>query len=304
MSARSMRSKHSASRGWLATVAVLAAAALVPSTALTASTEADLSISKSDSADPIAVGDELTYTLTVANGGPKKAKDVQVVDELANELDFVSASASQGSCDLQGKTITCALGFLDSGATATVTIVVVPNKDGQISNTATVTSSNIDPQPANNSDTEVTTVTAATTPPLGGPPLGGPPPGGPPPGGPTCAGKHATLVGTQGDDNIVATDKRDVIAALAGNDKVAGLGGKDIICGGAGNDTIKGRGDDDVLKGNAGDDRLRGGAGGDLLRGGGGFDRLRGGHGADALRGGAGPDKCRGGAGPDTKRSC
>ncbi len=57
-----------------------------------------------------------------------------------------------------------------------------------------------------------------------------------------CAGKHATIVGTQGADRIKGTSGRDVIAALGGADTIAGVGStfesQDYLCGGRGADTI------------------------------------------------------------------
>ena len=38
---------------------------------------ADLSITKSDSPDPVLAGDELTYTIDVTNSGPSTATDVR-----------------------------------------------------------------------------------------------------------------------------------------------------------------------------------------------------------------------------------
>jgi Ca2+-binding RTX toxin-like protein len=67
----------------------------------------------------------------------------------------------------------------------------------------------------------------------------------------TCEGLAATIVGTDGDDNLQGTPGPDVIVAGAGNDNVAGLGGDDVICG---------QGDEDVLEGGTGDDTLVGGA--------------------------------------------
>ena len=238
---------------------------LLPASALAAT--ADLSVDKSDGPDPVTVGTELAYSVQVANAGPDSASGVELEDELPNQLDFVAAEPSQGSCERKGKKVSCALGSLASGASATVAIRVVPRRDGQIVNTATVSSADTDPQPANNTDTETTTVVAA-----------------PPP--PTCGGVEATIVGTEGDDALVGTDKRDVIAALAGDDQVRGLGGKDLVCGFGGSDRLKGQGEDDLLRGGGGDDRLGGGGGDDLLRG------------------GTGRDSCRGGPGADVKRSC
>ena len=89
---------------------------------------------------------------------------------------------------------------------------------------------------------------------------------------PSCAGKRATIVGTDGNDKLKGTKKSDVIVALAGDDTVFGRGGNDRICGGDGRDR---------LYGGAGKDRLYGGAGKDRLFGGPGKDRLFGGPGKD-----------------------
>lgn len=279
------RSAKNVGRGWLVVLPVLAVGAIAPTPALGAS---DLSITKTDSADPVAENSELTYTLLISNAGPDAANGVQVVDDLPSQVDPISATTTQGSCETKGKKVTCELGALASGGAATVTIRVRPTKAGQLSNTATVTSAGADLYAENDVDTETTTVVAA-----GGDGAAA-----------TCGGRSPTIVGTTGNDVLVGTAKNDVILALGGNDTVRGLGGKDIVCGAAGNDTIKGKAGNDLLKGGSGDDRIRGGGGDDVLRGGGGFDRLFGGTGADALFGGGGPDKCRGGGGSDTERSC
>jgi uncharacterized delta-60 repeat protein len=55
-----------------------------------------------------------------------------------------------------------------------------------------------------------------------------------------CQGRKATIVGTQGRDELTGTQRRDVIAALGGRDKVRALSGPDLICGGKGRDTLLG----------------------------------------------------------------
>jgi Ca2+-binding RTX toxin-like protein len=65
-----------------------------------------------------------------------------------------------------------------------------------------------------------------------------------------CAGRPATMAGTEGDDTITGTRYADVIVALDGNDVVDGGGGNDTICGGDGDDRLDGgRGDDTVDSG-------------------------------------------------------
>ena len=135
-------------------------------TAVTAS--ADLSITKSDSPDPVLAGDELTYTLTVTNGGPSTAEDVSITDELPDDVTFVEGVDGNGAtvCALlQPGEVVCELGDLGPGESVTVYITVLVDAsvpDGTVLvNTATVTSSTPDPNPANNTDTESTNVDTA-----------------------------------------------------------------------------------------------------------------------------------------------
>jgi len=127
---------------------------------------ADLSITKADSPDPVTAGQNLTYTLTVRNNGPNPATGVTVTDTLPSGATARSTSASQGSCS-GTTTVTCNLGNLASGATATVRIVIRPNAAGTLQNSATVSGNQPDPNQANNTAKSGTTVKAGTTPPAG-----------------------------------------------------------------------------------------------------------------------------------------
>jgi Ca2+-binding RTX toxin-like protein len=135
----------------------------------------------------------------------------------------------------------------------------------------------------------------------------------------SCAGKHATIVGTPGNDTIVGKKASDVIYGGGGDDRISGgPNGNDTICGGPGDDSIHGGRGFDALVGEGGRDRLLGGRGPDSLHGGGdadalyagratdreidgeaGDDRLYGGRGNDPLAGGAGDDILDGGLGDD-----
>ena len=129
-----------------------------------ATPHADLAIVKGDAPDPVVAGSNLTYTLTVNNGGPDAAAAVQVSDTLPAGVSFVSASSSAGSCSGTA-TVVCSLGTVANGGSVTVTIVVTPSAAGSLSNTATVSSSTDDPVSANNSSTTTTTVNPANQPP-------------------------------------------------------------------------------------------------------------------------------------------
>ncbi|MFN2511680.1 MAG: Calx-beta domain-containing protein [Pyrinomonadaceae bacterium] len=121
----------------------------------------DLSITKSDSPDPVTVGNNLTYGLTASNNGPADATGVTITDTLPTGVTFVSASATQGPCSHSSGTVTCTIGNLANNATSTVTIVVTPIAAGNIMNTASVTGNEADPNSANNTTTQGTTVAAA-----------------------------------------------------------------------------------------------------------------------------------------------
>jgi uncharacterized repeat protein (TIGR01451 family) len=118
---------------------------------------ADVSITKTDSPDPVTVGSNITPTVTVTNNGPSGATSVAVSDTLATSVTFVSATPSQGSCS--GTTIiSCSLGALANGLSATVTIVVMTTQTGSVGNTAAVTHGESDPNSSNDSATATTMV--------------------------------------------------------------------------------------------------------------------------------------------------
>jgi uncharacterized repeat protein (TIGR01451 family) len=122
---------------------------------------ADLSIAKSDSPDPVTVGQPLSYTITITNSGPDDATGVIVTDTLPTSVVFGSATPSQGGCSGPNPVI-CNLGSLTNGATATITIVVTPTIPGIISNGVVVTGDEPDSNLANNTATEDTEVIGAT----------------------------------------------------------------------------------------------------------------------------------------------
>ena len=121
----------------------------------------DLALTKTDSPDPVAVGDNLVYTITVTNNSPDEATSVTVTDTLPSEAAYVSASSGQGSCIESEGTVSCELDNMAGGATATVTIVVKSTAAGTITNTASVTGNEEDPDTSNNTATATTQVNPA-----------------------------------------------------------------------------------------------------------------------------------------------
>jgi uncharacterized repeat protein (TIGR01451 family) len=120
----------------------------------------DLAVTKTDAPDPVLAGQQLTYTVKVTNNGPAAATGVTVSDSLPAGVTFVSATSTQGSCS-GTSTITCSLGAVLAGGSATVTIKVRPTTPGTITNTASVSADGSDPSPGNNSATATTKVNPA-----------------------------------------------------------------------------------------------------------------------------------------------
>ena len=128
-----------------------------------AAADADLSITKTDSADPVVAHTPFTYTLTVHNGGPNPATSVIVGDTLPEGV-TVSATAMEppGVCDtsIPGQ-VTCVLtNPLASGANATIFLTATAATAGLITNEAIVVSAQTDPNFLNNFATEQTMVLA------------------------------------------------------------------------------------------------------------------------------------------------
>lgn len=127
-------------------------------TTVAAATSVDLSITKADAADPVALGSNVVYTLTVRNNGPANATGVTVTDTLPAGVTLVSAVPSQGAACTGTATVSCDLGALAFGAQATVTVTVSTSTPGVIVNTASVTGAEPDPAPGNNTASEPTTI--------------------------------------------------------------------------------------------------------------------------------------------------
>jgi uncharacterized repeat protein (TIGR01451 family) len=119
--------------------------------------QSDLGVTGSDSPDPVGVGQVLTYSFVVDNLGPQPAGNVVTTDILPASVTLVSASSTQGTCT-GTTTVSCSLGTLKPSVAAIVTIEVTPNQSGLLENTATVSTSSEDPNPANDSATVQTTV--------------------------------------------------------------------------------------------------------------------------------------------------
>jgi uncharacterized repeat protein (TIGR01451 family) len=129
----------------------------------TVSSSADLSIAKSGPPTVSATG-AVTYSLVVVNVGPSDADNLTVTDTLPAGVAFVSAVGTGWTCTNTGNfSVTCTSPALVTGATApTITVVVnAPPQATSLTNSASVSSTTADPNPANNSSSVTTGVTGS-----------------------------------------------------------------------------------------------------------------------------------------------
>ena len=127
--------------------------------------QADVTVSKTDSPDPVGAGGTITYTINVNNPGPSNGQTVRLSDAIPTNTTFVSFAAPAGwnvTTPAPGGTgtVTATFGSLPPGL-ATFTLLVRVNNNvlsgTTITNTASVTATN-DPNASNNSAIETTTV--------------------------------------------------------------------------------------------------------------------------------------------------
>ena len=88
----------------------------------------DLAVVKSATPQTVSAGDELTYLITVSNNGPGEATGVVVTDSLPAGVTWVSTTPSQGPGCSAPSDVTCELGTIVNGGSATIQIVVQVNQ--------------------------------------------------------------------------------------------------------------------------------------------------------------------------------
>ncbi|MFD0590920.1 DUF6923 family protein [Paenibacillus sp. GCM10027627] len=122
-------------------------------------TSADVSVVKTGSPSPVLAGNLLTYTIDIANAGPSDAQNVTLTDAIPAALLGTEYSVD-GGVTFNPWTGSLSIGTLPSGGTETILIrgTVNPLATGTITNTAVVSSTTPDPDPTNNTSTEITPI--------------------------------------------------------------------------------------------------------------------------------------------------
>jgi uncharacterized repeat protein (TIGR01451 family) len=201
-----------------------AANVLSPETSGVVMKFADLSVDLGASTTSPLLRGLLTYSVTVQNGGPNRATNVVLADDLPAALTFVSAAPAVCTGP---DPVTCDVGDLDPGASFELDLVVRTKTSGRALNEVGVSAEQDDPDADDVSDVVSVTVS------------------------------QCTMRGTTGANRLTGTTGNDVICGLGGNDTIDGRGGVDVIFGGTGNDTLTGGPGRDTLKGEAGNDTFQ-----------------------------------------------
>ena len=130
-------------------------------------TQADVSIIKTASPEPVNQGTNLSYTLIVKNGGPAVAQSVVVTDPIPAQVTYSSSQTTAGTCTYSAvtTTVSCNIGNLSVGSTVVITINVnaaVFSSSTLSTNTATVSASTTDPNASNNTSSFTSTIQSPT----------------------------------------------------------------------------------------------------------------------------------------------
>src|SRR5262249_15441674 len=133
-------------------------------------TSADIQVTKADSPDPVVAGNILTYTITLVNAGPSDAQDVTLTDTLPANTTFVSFTAPAGWSSTTpavggtGTITSTNATVADAPVPQVFTLVVAVNAATPVgttlTNTATGFAGTSDPNTANNTATQTTSVIA------------------------------------------------------------------------------------------------------------------------------------------------
>lgn len=113
------------------------------------SAAADIVVTMAGSPGSVSYHGSLTYTIAVSNAGEIPAENVQLISTLLSGTGVLSINTNRGSCS-GNRVITCSLATMDPGATATITLVVLPPAVTPMVNTATASTSTPDSNMGNN----------------------------------------------------------------------------------------------------------------------------------------------------------
>ncbi len=105
---------------------------------------ADVAISATATPNPVTVGNNVTFTINVANSGPGAAASVAATLTVPTGMTLVSAQTGGADCAVMNDVVTCELGTLASGGNATAAILATADQQGGITASLAVTTISVD----------------------------------------------------------------------------------------------------------------------------------------------------------------
>ena len=111
---------------------------------------ANLAVSATASRNPVLTSQNLVYTISAINNGGSPASGVTLAETLPSGVNFIAATATQGSYTQAGSNLNWTLGSIPSGATVTLTVTVKATATATLTHTAVIAGDQTDPVTANN----------------------------------------------------------------------------------------------------------------------------------------------------------
>ena len=167
---------NSAATGTLSNTATISGSGTDPNVGNNSATDADtvlspmadVAVTKSDGVTSAAPGSTLTYTIVASNAGPSDDPSVTLTDTFPADLSCTFTSVAGGGATgntAAGSGNLAEMLSMPSGSTVTYTVTCNINSaaTGTLSNTATISGSETDPNAGNNSATDADTVLSPET---------------------------------------------------------------------------------------------------------------------------------------------
>jgi uncharacterized repeat protein (TIGR01451 family) len=118
----------------------------------------DIVVTGSAAPEPVGAGSNLVYTITVVNNSSFNAPNVQFTNLLPSSVKLFNSGITFGSLDTSGNPVLGNIGTLGPNATSVITLTVVPQSGGFITNLASAGGGFNDSSLANNATNLVSTV--------------------------------------------------------------------------------------------------------------------------------------------------
>jgi uncharacterized repeat protein (TIGR01451 family) len=110
-----------------------------------------------------AIGNAVTFTISVTNSGNLTASDVLLYDPLPAGASFLNANPSQGTVQMNNGILIGTLGTIAPNGSAVVTLTITPQEVGILTNTANVATTTVDSDSAQEASTWLTTVSNSSS---------------------------------------------------------------------------------------------------------------------------------------------